>query len=202
MRKGRLFIISGPSGSGKDTILSEVFKAEPELRFSISSITRPMRAGEVEGEKYHFVSRECFEKMLARDQLLEYNVYLDHYYGTPAQPVKDSIAKGEEIFVEVDVNGKKKICSKMPDAVSIFILPPSYEVLKKRLSRRGTETPEMLEKRLAEAKREIECAPEYDYVVVNDALEDAVNDVLTIIRTDRLSADRNADVIHKLLEDF
>ena len=202
MRKGQLLIISGPSGCGKDTVLKEVFAAEPEIKFSISSITRPMREGEVQDGKYHFISREEFEAMLANNQLLEHNVYLDNYYGTPRKPVETCIENGQDIFVEVDVNGAEKIRKIIPDAISIFILPPSYEVLKKRLSGRGTETPESLQKRLNEALREIKRSPEYDYVVVNDRLEDAVNDVLTIIRADRNTANRQGDVIHKLIEEF
>ena len=202
MRKGSLFIISGPSGTGKDTVLAGVFAAEPELRFSISSITRPMRAGESEGEKYHFISVEEFEKMLDEDAFLEHNTYLGNYYGTPKQPVVDCIEKGEDIFVEVDVNGARQILNKMPQAVSIFILPPSLEVLKSRLSKRGTETPEQLEKRLGEALREISCADMYDYAIVNDKLEDAVADTLTVIRSERLRASRRADEIRKLTENI
>ncbi|MCQ2450069.1 MAG: guanylate kinase [Clostridia bacterium] len=202
MNKGSLFIISGPSGTGKDTVLSEVFAAEPELRFSISSITRPMRAGEVEGEKYHFISTEEFEKLLDEDAFLEHNTYLGNYYGTPKQPVLDCIENGEDIFIEVDVNGARQILNKMPQAVSIFILPPSLEVLKSRLSKRGTETPEQLEKRLGEALREIRCADMYDYAIVNDKLEDAVADTLTVIRSERLRASRRTDEIRKLTENL
>ncbi len=202
MNKGSLFIISGPSGTGKDTVLAEVFAAEPELRFSISSITRPMRAGEVEGEKYHFISTEEFEKLLDEDAFLEHNTYLGNYYGTPKQPVLDCLENGEDIFIEVDVNGARQILNKMPQAVSIFILPPSLEVLKSRLSKRGTETPEQLEKRLGEALREIRCADMYDYAIVNDKLEDAVADTLTVIRSERLRASRQTDEIRKLTENL
>ncbi len=200
MRKGRLFIISGPSGSGKDAVLSGVFAAEPQIRFSISSITRPMRSGETEGEKYHFISCEEFERMIADDALLEHNVYIGNYYGTPKKPVEDCIANGEDIFVEVDVNGARQIREKMPEAVSIFILPPSLEVLQKRLSGRGTETAEILEKRMGEARREISCAASYDYAVVNDDLDVAVQQVLSIIRTDRFRSDRQIDLINQLLD--
>ncbi len=200
MRKGRLFIISGPSGSGKDAVLSGVFAAEPQIRFSISSITRPMRSGETEGEKYHFISREEFERMIADDALLEHNVYIGNYYGTPKKPVEDCIANGEDIFVEVDVNGARQIRGKMPEAVSIFILPPSLGVLQKRLSGRGTETAEILEKRMGEARREIGCAASYDYAVVNDDLDVAVQQVLSIIRTDRFRSDRQIDLINQLLD--
>lgn len=199
MNRGRLYIISGPSGSGKDAVMRGIFKARPEILFSISSITRSMRVGEVEGEKYNFISREKFEDMLSKDMFLEHNVYVGNYYGTPRKPVEDAINNGKDIFVEVDVNGAKQVKSKIKDAISIFILPPSLEVLKQRLSGRGTEDAEIVEKRISAATYEIECAKNYDYVVVNNILEDAVNDCLSIIDIDRLKTERNFDLINKLL---
>ena len=134
MTKGRLIIVSGPSGSGKDTILQKVFERLPEIKFSISTITRDMRPGEVEGEKYNFVSREYFENMIKNDLLLEYNNYVGNYYGTPKAPVDKAIAEGKEIVVEVDVNGARNIKKRCEDAISIFIMPPSFEELHRRLS--------------------------------------------------------------------
>lgn len=199
MNKGRLFIISGPSGSGKDTVLGEVLKTYPDLKFSISSITRPMREGEKEGEKYHFISREEFEDMIKNDRLLEHNVFVGNYYGTPREPVEKCIEAGEDIFVEIDVNGAAQIREKAKDALSIFIMPPSMSVLRARLTGRGTETPELIEKRLEAAAKEIARADEYDYIVINDVLEDAVADVNAIIRSDRAREERNEGIAQRVL---
>ena len=177
MNKGKIFILSGPSGSGKDTLMAELFKKCPEIKFSISSITRPMRVGEVEGEKYNFISREKFEEMLKNDMFLEYNEFVGNYYGTPKQPVLDAAANGDNVLIEVDVNGAKEICQKLPEAVTVFIMPPSYQELKRRLSGRGTETQDLIDKRMKEALNEIARATEFDYIVVNDDLQTAVDDI-------------------------
>ena len=198
-KTGRLFIFSGPSGSGKDTVLKEIFKRCPEIEFSISSITRPMREGEVEGEKYNFISREKFEDMLQNDQLLEHNVFVGNYYGTPKAPVDKAILEGKDMIIEVDVNGAFQIKEKLPNAISIFIMPPSLETLRARLTGRGTEKAEVIEKRLGEALSEISRAAEYDYIVVNDVLDDAVNDAVAIIKTDRMRTDRNIHLINDVL---
>ena len=199
MNKGRLFIISGPSGSGKDTVLQELFKKCPDLKFSISSVTRPMREGEREGEKYNFISREKFENMIANDELLEYNQFVGNFYGTPKAPVEAAINSGDDIIVEIDVNGAAQIRSKIKDAISVFIMPPSLEILKKRLSRRGTETAEVIEKRIAVALGEISRATEYDYIVVNDVLSEAVNDFAAIICADRLKIERQSALVDFVL---
>ncbi len=200
MSKGRLFFVSGPTGSGKDTVLVKFFARCPEVRFSISSITRPMREGEVEGEKYNFISREKFEEMLKADQLLEHNVFVGNYYGTPKAPVIDAIEHGLDMIIEVDVNGAAQIKEKMPDAVSVFIMPPSLQVLKSRLSGRGTESEELVEKRLGESLREIKCASGYDYIIVNDVLETAVDELVTIVHSDRLRTVRRIDIVEEVLK--
>ncbi len=199
MTKGRLIIVSGPSGSGKDTILQKVFEKLPEIKFSISTITRDMRPGEVEGEKYNFVSREYFEEMIKNDLLLEYNNYVGNYYGTPKAPVDNAIAEGNEIIVEVDVNGAKNIKKLREDAIMVFIMPPSYEELNRRLSARGTDAPEVIEKRMKAALDEIAEAKNYDYIVVNDDLDEAVEDFVTIIRSDRLNIKRQNYLIDEVL---
>ena len=200
MSKGGIFIISGPSGSGKDTLLVELFKKRPEILFSISSITRPMRVGEVEGEKYNFISREKFEDMVKNDMLLEYNIYAGNYYGTPKAPVIDAAEKGKDIMIEVDVNGAANIRKKLPEAVSIFIMPPSYNELRNRLSGRGTETPEVIDKRMEIAISEIKRAAEYDYIVVNDDIDTAVDDIISVITNSRLILNRQKHIINEVLK--
>ena len=200
MSKGRLFIISGPSGSGKDTLLVELFKIHPELKFSISSITRDIRDNEKPGEKYDFISHEQFENMISNDELLEYNVFVGNYYGTPKAPVVSAIENGEDIIVEVDVNGASQIRMKMPEAVSVFILPPSFDTLKKRLLNRGTESEDRIKARLECALAEIGRADEYDYAVVNDDLQKAVKELSDIISVDRLRVNRNQTLINSILE--
>ena len=198
MNKGSLIIISGPSGSGKDTVLKKLFEKMPEIEFSISSVSRAMREGEVQGEKYNFITRAEFEKMIADDALLEYNVYCDNYYGTPKAPVEKCIASGGEIILEVDVNGAANVRKNCPDNFSVFIAPPSFEVLRNRLINRGTETAEVIEKRLAQAKNELDRAKEYDYIVVNDDLDVAVDELKNIILSERHKIDRNSDILAKL----
>lgn len=201
MSKGRLIIVSGPSGSGKDTVLTEVFKRHPEIRLSISAVTRAMREGEVKNGKYHFVTREQFEKALDQGEMLEHNVYLGNYYGTPKKPVDDAVADGAEIVLEIDINGARTVKKKCPDALSIFIMPPSFAVLKKRLSGRGTESPEQIWGRLNIALGEIEHANGYDYIVINDDLDAAVDEMISIILGDRNKSDRRENTIKEVLED-
>ena len=200
MNKGGIFIVSGPSGSGKDTLLVELFEKCPEIKFSISSITRGMREGEKEGEKYNFISREKFESMLEKDEFLEHNVYVGNYYGTPKAPVLAASENGEDIIIEVDVNGAEQIRKKLPQAVSIFIMPPSFAELKRRLSGRGTETEEIIEQRMQSALSEIKRATEYDYIVVNDDINTAVEDIITIISGSRLMLKRQKHIIDEVLE--
>ena len=199
MNKGGIFIISGPSGSGKDTLLKKLFKKCPQIKFSISSVTRDMREGEVEGEKYNFISREKFEYMIKNHMLLEYNVYVGNYYGTPKQPVLDASKNGDDIIIEVDVNGAARIRKKLPQAISIFIMPPSFEELGRRLSGRGTETKEVIAERMNSALSEIERATEYDYIVVNDDIDTAVNDIMQIISGSRLMLKRQKHIIKEVL---
>ncbi len=199
MNKGNLFIISGPSGSGKDTVLAGVFKKFPELKFSISVITRPMREGETPDGKYRFISVDEFKKMIDNGELLEHNVFVGNYYGTPKDYVINQLNNGFDVIVEVDVNGAEQIREKMPEAVSVFILPPSFDVLKERLSKRGTETTENLNKRLNASLIEIEKAKDYDFVVINDNIDDAIDGFSSIIKAVRQKTAQNLQLIDNII---
>lgn len=199
MNKGGVFIISGPSGSGKDTVLAELFRNKPDLLFSISSITRPMRQGEKEGEKYNFISKEKFLYMIENDMLLEHNVFVENYYGTPREPVEKAVKEGKDIIIEVDVNGAAQIREKLPEAVSIFIMPPSFDELKRRLKGRGTESEELIEKRLNSALGEIKRAAEYDYIIVNDNITAAADNILSVILSASFKTDRQKTIIDEVL---
>ena len=201
MNKGGVFIISGPSGSGKDTVLTELFRTNPNLSFSISSITRDMRPGEREGEKYHFISREEFEEMIRQDELLEHNTFVGNYYGTPRKPVETAIEEGRDIIIEVDVNGAAQIREKLPEAVSIFIMPPSFSELKRRLVGRGTESEDVINKRMASALNEIKRSVEYDYIIVNDSITAAADDIMSVISSSRLMTDRQINIINEVLKE-
>ena len=200
MSKGGVFVVSGPSGSGKDTVLKGLFAENPDILFSISSITRAMRPGEREGEKYNFISREHFEEMIKNDLLLEHNVFVGNYYGTPRIPVEKAVSEGRDIIIEVDVNGAAQIRKKLPEAVTVFIMPPSFEELKRRLVGRGTESEELIEKGLRSALDEIRRAEEYDYIIVNDDAAAASQSLMSVIKACRLKTERQKNIINEVLE--
>ena len=200
MSKGTLLVVSSPSGGGKGTILKELFARDDNLRMSVSATTRSPRPGEEHGKQYYFVTREEFESMIARGEMLEHAQFVGNYYGTPRGPVEDWLRQGYDVVLEIEVQGGAQIKKLVPDCVSIFILPPSLTVLGQRLRGRGTEDEETVLKRLATAKGEIPHAAEYDYVVVNDRLEDAVDHIRAILTAEKCKADRNQDLIERVLE--
>ncbi len=189
MQKGILFVVSGPSGCGKGTVLAEVMKA-PHMYFSVSATTRSQRPGDIDGVTYQFLTVDAFEKLIADDGILEYAQYCGNYYGTPRQSVEAHLNAGDNVVLEIEVVGAQKIREKCPDAVSIFLMPPSIDELERRLRSRGTETDDVIENRIAQAEREIACAKAYDYVVVNDNLEKAIQDVQSIIRAEACRTNR------------
>ncbi len=184
-RQGTLILYTGSSGVGKGTILAELMKRDDNLRLSVSNTTRAPREGEVDGVQYNFVSVEEFERQIAQDGYLEYAKYCDNYYGTPKKQVFELLDKGYDVFLEIEVQGGVQILEKYPDILSIFILPPSMEVLEHRLNKRGTEDAETIKKRLEQAEEEIKYKDRYKYNVVNAELEKAVDEIMDILKRER-----------------
>lgn len=199
MNKGMLIVVSGPSGCGKGTILAEVLKND-KFFYSISATTRNARPGETDGINYYFLTKEKFESLIQNDGMLEYASYCGNYYGTPKKPVEDMLNQGKHVILEIEVQGAMKIKEKCPDALFIFILPPSLKELRRRLNKRGTESEEVIEKRLSEAAGEIEQAYKYDYAMINGELSVAVDDLLAIIRAEELNTKNSHETIDEVLE--
>ena len=197
MRKGLLVVVSGPSGAGKGTICQALLEKTP-LAYSVSATTRKPRAGEVDGESYYFLSVEAFEKMIEKDELLEWAKVYDNYYGTPLKKVEEKLAAGEDILLEIDTQGAMKVREKFPEGVYIFILPPSLAELERRIRGRDTETEEVLQKRLAAAIDEIEAGKCYKYVVTNDEVDGAVDSVCAILAAERGLVARNGELFDEI----
>lgn len=181
MKKGCLLVISGPSGVGKGTIVKALLEKQEHVSLSVSCTTRAPRSGEIDGKHYYFITKDEFRRMIDEGAFLEYEANFSNYYGTPIGKVVEKLNSGEDVILEIDVKGGLNVKKKLPDAVLIFILPPSLDILKQRLSGRGTETAEQVEKRFSEAEREIEAGKQYEYHIVNDTVAQAVDDVIDII---------------------
>lgn len=199
MRKGLLVVISAPSGGGKGTVLKELFARDDNLRLSVSATTRKPRPGEEHGKQYYFLSQEEFETLIREGKMLEYAEYVENYYGTPRGPVEEWLSQGRDVVLEIEVQGGAQVKKLMPECVSIFILPPSMKVLEERLRGRGTEEDAVVRQRLETARLEIPQAKGYDYVVYNDCLEDAVDEIQAILRAEKLKYSRNTDSIERVL---
>ena len=193
-KEGMLILFSGPSGVGKDTVLDVVLNKNKSLQKSISLTTRSIRDNETDGKDYYFISSDKFEDMILKGEVLEYAQYGVNMYGTPKAPVDKWLSEGKTVVLKIEVQGAKNIKEMYPDSVGIFLLPPSMEVLEKRLRSRGTETEEDIRRRLEIARDEIHKSVDYDYFVINDELETASDDVLTIIRA--------LDFSHKRMNNF
>lgn len=196
---GLLIVFSGPSGAGKDTILKKLLESSQNIKLSISATTRSPRTGEQDGIDYHFLTKEKFLQLIEKDEMLEHAEYCGNFYGTPSAPIKNWMNGGNDVILEIEVQGGSQIKKKRPDCVSIFILPPSIQELEKRLRARNTENEETIQKRMAVAREEIKLAKNYDYVVINDTVENAVNKIHTIISAEKLRYIHNDSIIERVL---
>ena len=183
--RGLLLILSGPSGTGKSTVISGLLQRRDDIRFSVSATTREPRPGEEEGKDYYFLTRDTFDQMVADGAFLEYATYVGNSYGTPVGPIEDHLAAGYNVLLDIEVQGATQVKAMREDAVSVFLLPPSMEELERRLRSRGTDSEEKIQQRLQTAREEIAHAPEYDYIIVNDDLDKAVRELDAVITAQR-----------------
>ena len=189
-QKGTLIVLSGFSGVGKNTVISQVLAQRPEIHFSVSFTTRAPRTGEVNGKDYNFVTREDFQARIRRGEFLEYAEYNGNYYGTSMKVIRDKLEQGVDVLLEIEVQGAAAVMDKMPEAVSVFLVPPSFEELSRRLYARGTDDEETIQKRLAIARQEAKEVKNYMYIVVNDMVDHAVQEFFSILTAESCRAER------------
>ncbi len=180
-QRGQLIVLSGPSGVGKSTVIAELLSDRPDIFFSVSFTTRQPRVGEADGVNYRFVSKDIFQDMIARDEFLEYACYVDNFYGTSLKVIEEQLDAGIDVLLEIDVQGAAKVREKCPDALLIFISPPSFEELSRRLRGRHTDDETVIKERLQQALEECRQIPKYDFLVVNDKVSHAVEEILAIL---------------------
>lgn len=195
-RKGKTFIVSGPSGVGKSTVLHALFEGRDDLYFSVSATTRAPREGEVDGKDYHFISADRFRDLIEEDAFLEYAEYVGNFYGTPKKFVDEAMDAGKDVILDIEIQGAEQVCTKRPETVHIFIAPPSWTELERRLTERGTDTPEKIQKRLLRAKVELKQADSYDYFVINDTVGEAVEELRAIMTAEHCKPAERMDFIN------
>ena len=191
--RGLLIVVSGASGTGKGTVCKKILDQSPNIAYSISATTRNPRPGEVNGREYYFLSQDEFKTWISEEKFLEYAEVYGNFYGTPLNKIEERLNRGEDILLEIDVQGALNVKRKCPEGVYIFLLPPSLDELKRRIEGRGTESPESLARRLKNAVAEIKIGLEYDYVVVNDTIDNAAAQILAILTAERCKIARNAE---------
>ena len=201
MSKGVVTVVSGFSGAGKGTVMKRLIQKYDDYALSISVTTRKPREGERDGIEYFFKTKEEVETMIENDEFLEYARYVDNYYGTPRFYVEEMLAKGKNVILEIEIQGAMQIKAKNPEAVLVFVTPPSFEELRNRLVGRGTETADVIESRLRRASEEAEGMPSYDYILVNDQVEDCVDRLHQIILSERAKAQRNEEFINTIQQE-
>ncbi len=199
--RGILIVVSGFSGSGKGTIMNEIIRRYNNYALSVSATTRNPRPGETEGKEYFFKSVEEFEKMIAKDELIEYARYVDNYYGTPRAYVEEQLEAGKDVILEIEIQGAIKVKEKFPDTLLLFVTPPTAEELRKRLVGRGTETMDVIDFRMKRAREEALGMDRYDYLIINDVLEDCVEEMHRIIQGEHRRSFRNQAFIENMKEE-
>lgn len=198
MSKGILIVLSGFSGAGKGTLVKELMKTYDNYALSISMTTRKPREGEVHGREYFFTERESFEEKIAQNGLIEYAEYCGNYYGTPRDYVEEMLAAGRDVLLEIEIQGMHKVKKMFPDMLTLFVTPPSIAELEKRLRGRGTETEEIIRKRLARAAEEAKGMEDYEYLVVNDDLQECVEEIHSIVKAAKRASRRNTEFINNI----
>lgn len=201
-KKGLLIVVSGFAGSGKGTLMKRLVEDYEGYALSVSMTTRNPRPGEVHGREYFFVSKEEFEQKIETDGLIEYASYVENYYGTPREYVEEQMAAGKDVVLEIETQGALKVKSRFPDAVLIFVLPPSVEELYRRLKNRGTETEEVIRKRMSRAEKEADVIGKYDYIVINDEIDESVRTLHGLIEAAHHTAGRNEEFIRGIQKDL
>lgn len=197
MSKGRSFIISGPSGVGKSTVLKGLMEKRGNLYFSVSATTRQPRPGEEEGVHYHFLTLDTFREWIEQGEFLEHAEFVGNCYGTPRKYVYEAMDRGQDVILDIEVQGAMQVAEKMPEVVRIFIAPPSWSELERRLTARGTDTPEKIQGRLARAKEEVKLADTYDYFVINDSVENAVRELDAIMTAEHCKPQDRMEVLEQ-----
>lgn len=201
-QQGILAVVSGFSGAGKGTIMKALLEKYDNYALSISATTRKPREGEVHGREYFFITVEQFEELIEKDQLIEHARYVNNYYGTPRSYVEEKMAEGKDVILEIEIQGALKVKEKFPETLLVFVVPPSAEELKKRLVGRGTETAEVIEDRMKRAVEEAKEMESYDYILINETVEKAVDELHNLIQSQHMKASHNEELIRKMKEEL